>query len=305
MKTLALENVSVRFGKVQALSSATVSVEAGQVLMLAGPNGAGKSTLTRVLLGLVRPNSGILRVDGEVCTVNNKFKQSIGYLPEAVSFSDSLTGKQVLRFFARARGASSKSVPAALERVGLAHAAGRSVRGYSKGMRQRLGLAVAIVGEPTLLILDEPTGGLDTEGLSVLWSILAEWREKKRMVFMASHQLAMLERRVDKIGVFRDGKLLACDSPSALRTSAALKQKAVMILSENADDGVEEFVKAVKAWEHCTVEREGRTLTVHLKQGKLLELMDIRAQHPDAIEGLETQEPTLDMIYERLLEQPA
>lgn len=305
MKTLELEKVSVRFGKVQALSSATVSLEAGQVLMLAGPNGAGKSTLTRVLLGLVRPNAGVLRVDGEVCPVNNKFKKSIGYLPEAVSFSDSLTGKQVLRFFARARGVSTKTVPGVLERVGLRHAAGRSIRGYSKGMRQRLGLAVAIIGEPTLLILDEPTGGLDSEGLTVLWSLLAEWREKKRMVFMASHQLAMFERRVDKIGVFRDGKLLACDSPKELRTSAALKQKAVLSLSENSEHGVEEFVKDVEAWEHCTIEREGHVLTVLLEQGRLLELMDIRARHPDAVKGIETQEPTLDMIYERLLEQPA
>ncbi|MCP4444406.1 MAG: ABC transporter ATP-binding protein [Myxococcales bacterium] len=305
MKTLALEKVTVRFGTLYALSSASVSLEAGQVLMLVGPNGAGKTTLTRVLLGLVRPNAGVVRVDGEVCPINNKFKKSIGYLPEAVSFSDSLSGKQVLRFFARARGVSSKAVPGVLDRVGLKHAAGRSVRGYSKGMRQRLGLAVAIIGEPKLLILDEPTGGLDTEGLSVLWSILAEWREKKRMVFMASHQLAMLERRVDKMGVFLDGKLLACDSPAELRASVGLKQKAVLSLSEDSNDGVEEFVEAVEDWKHGIGKLVGNNLTVHLEEGKLLELMDIRARHPNAVKGIQTQEPTLDMIYERLLEIPA
>ena len=303
MKELVLEKVSVRFGTVQALCSATVSVSAGQVLMLVGPNGAGKSTLTRVLLGLVRPNSGILRVDGVQRSVNNDFKKSIGYLPENVAFSESLTGRQVLRFFARARGVARKSVQSVLERVGLGHAAGRSVRGYSKGMRQRLGLAVAILGEPELLILDEPTGGLDTEGLSVLWSVLSEWREKNRIVFMASHQIALLERRVDKVGVFRAGKLLACGSPKELRSDAALKQCATLQLSSDPENGANDFVKEVEVWDRCTSQRQDGELTIQLEQGALLELMDIRGRYPKAVTALQTQDPTLDMVYERLLEQ--
>lgn len=303
MKELALEKVSVHFGKVQALSSASVSVSAGQVLMLVGPNGAGKSTLTRVLLGLVRPSAGVLRIDGKEQPVNNHFKKSLGYLPEAVAFSESLSGRQVLRFFARARGVSQKAVQPVLERVGLGHAAGRSVRGYSKGMRQRLGLAVAILGEPELLILDEPTGGLDTEGLSVLWSILAQWRQKNKMVFMASHQIDMLERRVDKICVFRGGKVLAAGSPFDLRASVHLKQRAILELSSDPDHEVLSLVEAVQAWESVSVLHQDATLTVDLDPGDLLSLMDIRGRYPKAVIGLHVQEPTLDMVYERLLEQ--
>ncbi len=305
MKTLELENISVRFGSVQALSSATVKVEAGQILMLIGPNGAGKSTLTRVLLGLVRPQSGVLRVDGEISAINNQFKTSLGYMPEAVAFSESLHGRQVLRFFAWARGVPNKAIGKVLSRVGLSHAAGRPVRGYSKGMRQRLGLAVAILGDPQLLILDEPTGGLDTEGLSVLWSILAEWREKKRMVFMASHQLALMERRIDTIGVFRNGKLLASGSPLELRKSANLRQRAIFTLSGESEeaDSVHTLVSTIADWDQCSSKREDNKLVIDLKQGALLKLMDIRGAHKDAVTDLQIQDPTLDMVYERLLEQ--
>ncbi len=305
MKELALENISVRFGAVKALEAASVKVSAGQVLMMVGPNGAGKSTLTRVLLGLIRPQTGVVKVDGKTQAINNQFKKSLGYLPEAVAFSETLRGRQVLRFFAWARGVPRKSIDKVLERVGLTHAAGRPVRGYSKGMRQRLGLAVAILGDPELLILDEPTGGLDTEGLSVLWSILSEWQDKGRIVFMASHQLALLERRVDTICVFQSGKLLASGSPQELREVAGLRQKAILGLSEEVADAqqVRDFVTEIEAWQPCTARHDDSQLVVELEQGNLLGLMDIRGRHGKAVTDFEVHDPTLDMVYEQLLEQ--
>src|SRR5690606_20909685 len=133
--------------------------------------------------------------------VPNALRERLGYLPEAPALSENLTGRQVMRFFASARGVSSRRVEEVLERVGLAQAAGRSVGGYSRGMRQRLGLGVAILAEPDLLVLDEPTGGLDQQGLTLLWSVLAEWRERGRTVLVTTHDLALIERRADQLYV--------------------------------------------------------------------------------------------------------
>ena len=163
--------------------------------------------MMRVLLGLVRPQGGSVTADGRATRVDNRFKAALSYLPEAVAFHENLTGLDVVRFFARARGVSAKRAEQALERVGLAHARRRAVRGYSRGMRQRLGLAAAILPESPLLILDEPTGGLDQEGLSVLWSVLEEWRAAGRMVLLSAHDLALLERRVDRMCVVRSGRV--------------------------------------------------------------------------------------------------
>jgi Cu-processing system ATP-binding protein len=243
VKELRLEHVSVRFGKVHALSDVSIGVRAGEALMLVGPNGAGKTTFMRVLLGLVRPESGTLTVDGAARSADNDLKRRIGYLPEAVAFSENLTGLQVLKFFARARKVSNKRVDEVLERVGLAHAARRRVRGYSRGMRQRLGLAIAIMPDPELLILDEPTGGLDQEGLSVLWSVMGEWRARDRMILLATHDIALLERRVDRMCLFRAGTVLADDKPEQLRQTAGLPQRVTMELNEQANGQVSGLVR--------------------------------------------------------------
>ena len=303
MKSLRLEEVAVRFGSVRALKGVELGVEAGQAVMLVGPNGAGKSTLMRVLLGLVRPDAGRVRLDGAEVTVDNAFKRHLGYLPEAIAFSENLTGKQVLRFFARARGVKRARLPVVLERVGLTHAAGRAVKGYSRGMRQRLGLAVAILSEPELLILDEPTGGLDQEGLTVLWSVISEWREKGRMILVAAHDLALLERRVDRMCVLRAGEVVANDSPGKLRHAVGLPHRVHMKLAAVEGDEVGALLSALRGFEGCLDARqEGDSLDAEVASEALLGFMDLRARHPGVVIGLRVEEPPLDMVYDHLLE---
>lgn len=302
MKSLALRDISVRFGPVEALKGASVELTAGESLMLIGPNGAGKSTLIKVLLGLVQPQAGSLHVDGKPASVDNRLKTQLGYLPEAVAFSESLTGRQVLRFFARARRVDRARVAAVLELVGLTAAADRRVRGYSRGMRQRLGLGVAILSEPALLILDEPTGGLDQEGLAVLWSILEEWRERGRLVLLSSHDLALLERRVDRVCVLRAGVVLADGHPDELRRQVDLPHMVRFHVAPGANGVSQEFLAAIQARGFGSAARIGEDIEVELAASELLELMDIRAKFPQAVDALRVEEPTLDVVYERLLE---
>lgn len=303
MNSLALSDISVRFGAVQALAGVGLTIGKGETVMMVGPNGAGKTTLARVLLGLVRPQQGTITLDGKPHAVDRTFKAQLGYLPEAVAFSDNLKGRQVLRFFARARGVPVKQADLALERVGLSHAANRAVRGYSRGMRQRLGIAVAILAAPELLILDEPTGGLDQEGLAVLWSVLAEWRDKGRMVLLSSHQLALLERRIDRLCVFRAGHVVATGTPASLREQAGVRQRVSLSLAPDAPEEVAAFVAAVKAWDGASTEVADHCLVCETAGDGLLPLMDIRGRFTRAVTAMSVEEPTLEMVYERLLER--
>ncbi len=226
---LAVNDLAVRFGTVRALGGVSLELAPGEVSVLAGPNGAGKSTLMSVLLGLVRANAGEVLYNGHpVAGVGQlaslEFRERLGYMPEAVAFSEGLSGREILGFFASARGVSANRVEATLETVGLAHAAHRRVGGYSRGMRQRLGLGVAILHTPDVLVLDEPTGGLDQQGLQVLWAVLEEWREAGRIVLLSTHELALIERRADKLFVLVDGTLRAHGTPDELRAQSGLEQ---------------------------------------------------------------------------------
>src|SRR5574340_875785 len=156
-----------RYGEVQAVDGVDLRVEAGQVFGLIGHNGAGKSTLFKMMLGLLPASAGDIRIDGQSVTGPGfrAVRRRLGYLPENVVFYDNLSGLETLAFFARLKGVNRAECGPLLERVGLSAAADRRVKGYSKGMRQRLGFAQSLLGKPRLLFLDEPTTGLDPEGI--------------------------------------------------------------------------------------------------------------------------------------------
>ncbi len=301
MREVQARGVEVRFGALQVLDDVSVQLGAGRVMMLVGPNGAGKSTLMKVLLGLVRPDHAIFEVDGQRTSIDNEWKRHIGYLPEAVAFSENLSGRQLLRFFARARGVAVGRVDETLERVGLAQAGRRKVRGYSRGMRQRLGLAVAILSTPDLLILDEPTVGLDQEGLSVLWSVIDEWRETGRMVLASSHDLALMERRVDEICVLRAGRVIAHGTTDDLRRVARLPHRIWLETGEAADARVDLLCEAMRKWGKGKIERHTDRILCELPQDAILELVEIQSGFPGVVVGIRVEEPTLDLVYDQLL----
>lgn len=302
MNRIRARGLSVSFSGLRALDDVSISLEAGRVTMLVGPNGAGKSTLIKVLLGLIRPDHGVLEIDDRVVSIDHSWKSRIGYLPEAVAFSENLSGQQVLHFFARARGVSRQRVREVLELVGLEDARGRRVRGYSRGMRQRLGLGVAILSTPEFLILDEPTSGLDQEGLSVLWQVLQEWREAGRWVLVSSHDLALMERRIDELCVLRSGRLLAQGNKEDLRRAAQLPHRVWFDVEGTEEDRIQVLCGAMEKWGKGRVERLDGRLCVEVPQDSILDLMEIQSGFPGAVRGLRVEEPTLDLVYEKLLE---
>lgn len=269
--------------------------------MLVGPNGAGKSTLLKVLLGLVSSSTGTLCLDGVVQGNHRYLKESLGYLPENVAFSEMLTGAQVLSFFAHARNISKARCKEVLEQVGLSHASGRLVRGYSRGMRQRLGLAIAILTKPSLLVLDEPTGGLDQEGLSVLWDVLSSWRAAGKMVLLSTHDIALLERRVDHVCVLQAGKIRAQGSPTSLRNEVGLPVK--VSLSFLSEKGLKKASshKVLQPWIFLE-ETTTTSLCLHIPPVELVSFVKQQPFFSEDLCHLRIEEPTLDEVYEKILE---
>jgi len=216
---ITLRGVRKHYGALHAVDGVDLDVPEGQILGLIGHNGAGKSTLFKMMLGLVAPTAGEIRVAGAPIAGRGAraARRQLGYLPENVVLYDNLDGLETLRFFARLKGASLAQCPQLLERVGLAHAGRRPVREYSKGMRQRLGFAQALLGSPRVLFLDEPTNGLDPQAIRDFYARLRELQAGGVTVVITSHILAELQERVDRLAILASGRLQAVGSVQALR----------------------------------------------------------------------------------------
>jgi len=219
---IELRDVRRRFGEVQALDGVSLAIDAGRMVGLIGHNGAGKSTLFKVMLGLLAPDSGQVLVDGAPLAgpALREARRRIGYLPETFATYDNLSGLEVLRLFADLKRAPRAACGEVLERVGLAGAARRAVRGYSKGMRQRLGFAQVLLGAPDLVFLDEPTNGLDPQGIHDFYRILRELQAGGATVIITSHILAEIQDRVDRLVILQGGRVAAQGSLEQLRAGA-------------------------------------------------------------------------------------
>lgn len=209
------------YGSVHALDGLTLSIPRGGVYGVLGPNGAGKSTLFRTLLGLIRPTSGeALVMGGRIGDV--AASRRMGSMIETPRFPPYMTARQVLTWLSQAHGlkADKAKVSAWLERVGLSEAADRKVRGFSVGMLQRLGVAIALITEPELVILDEPTSGMDPPGIQEMRALIRSLADRDGItVILASHQLLEVQRVCDRVAIMNKGRLVREGAVSELTAS--------------------------------------------------------------------------------------
>ena len=216
---VSLRGVTKHYGALHAVDGVDLDIARGEIFGLIGHNGAGKSTLFKMMLGLVPATSGEILVGG--ASVRGRgfraARRHLGYLPENVVLYDNLNGLETLRFFAKLKGAPLAQCQPALERVGLAHAGKRPVREYSKGMRQRLGFAQALLGAPQVLFLDEPTSGLDPQAIRDFYATLRGLQAEGVTIIITSHILAELQERVGRLAILSAGKVQAVGSVQALR----------------------------------------------------------------------------------------
>jgi ABC-2 type transport system ATP-binding protein len=209
MSTIAVEALTKRYGAVTAVDDLTFRLAPGRITGFLGPNGAGKSTTIRVLLGLAAPTSGRVTIDGRRYAQLRDPLRHVGAVLDANVFHPGRSGRTALRITARSAGIPDARVEEVLDLVGLGNAARRRVGGYSLGMRQRLALAQALLGDPETLVLDEPATGLDPEGVHWLRGLLRRLAADGRTVFVSSHLLAELAQTVDDVVVINRGRLVA------------------------------------------------------------------------------------------------
>jgi len=216
---IVARGVRKHYGPIHAVDGVDLEVRSGELFGLIGHNGAGKSTMFKMMLGLIPLTAGEIRIDGAPVPGSDfrAVRRKVGYLPENVVLYDNLTGAETLDFFARLKGVSPANNAALLERVGLMHAARRRVREYSKGMRQRLGFAQALLGKPRILFLDEPTTGLDPEAIRGFYAILRQLKSEGVTMVITSHILAEIQERVDRLAIMAAGKVQATGTVQALR----------------------------------------------------------------------------------------
>jgi len=212
MGVIEMSSLTKRYGRLTAVDNLTLSVDEGSIFGFLGPNGAGKTTTIKMLVGLTHPTSGTATVgDHDIIRESVKVREIVGVLPDPIGFYDNLTARQTLNFFRELRrGSECYSVDETLQMFGLDNVADRKLGTFSRGIKQRLGLAQAIMHKPRVLLLDEPTGGLDPSGMRAFHSLLKRINgEMGVTIFLSTHVLATVDELCNHIGIIRKGKLAA------------------------------------------------------------------------------------------------
>ena len=290
-----LENVSKSYGHVEAVKNVTFSINKGELFGLIGPNGAGKTTLFKMLLGLLKPTSGTIRVMGsDVSEVwSREVRAHTGYLPENIAFYDHLTGLETLNFYAKLKGAPRREVKELLDLVGMTEASTRKVGEYSKGMRQRIGLAQALLSKPKILFLDEPTTGLDPEGIGAFYKILHDVKEREVTIVLTSHILKEIQDRVDCLGIIGSGKLVASGSIKELRGALGLRSTMRVLVRDKAEVIRDAAIRAGGEIDSI----KGKLLIVNCPNGSKMVLLKELMKEGNLIDDIEFHEPSLEDVF--------
>jgi Cu-processing system ATP-binding protein len=285
--TLTLQCLTKTYGTQVALSDVSLTVAPGERVALLGHNGAGKSTMMKIILGLIAYDSGTLQVSG-AAPGSSQARRSVAYLPENAAFHPALTGLEQMHHYLALRGEKGSLAMGLLERVGLGPAARRRIGTYSKGMRQRVGLAQTLIGKPRLLVLDEPTSGLDPVSRRDFYELLDGLAADGASILLSSHALTEVEARTDRILILSGGVLVAEGTLADLRRIAALP----VAFHVTPRPGAEAIVAA--ALPEAMVQG---TLNLTCAQSDKLALLARITALGDQVADIEILPPSLEDIY--------
>ena len=298
------------YGEKRAVDNLYLTVGKGEVFGLLGPNGAGKTTTVLMLLGLTEPTEGFAWIDGHDCIREPiAVKRIVGYLPDNVGFYNDLTGRENLRFTGRLNGLSGdfleQRIEELLERVGMTEAADKKAGTYSRGMKQRLGVADVLMKDPKVIIMDEPTLGIDPQGMRELLELIRQLAEEdKRTIMISSHQLQQIQQVCDRVGIFVKGKLIACGPIETLGQQLEKKGHFVTeIQSEPMDERLPQLLESIETVK--AVNREGQSLIIDSTEDIRKEMGRRLVEQGYALLGLKQKGGELDEIYRQYFEQEA
>lgn len=292
---IKVENALKYFDGTRAVNGIDLEVREGEVYGLIGHNGAGKSTLIRIMLGLIKPDAGEVHIMGSPARGEGfrEVRRSIGYLPENITFYPNLSGLETMQFFAGLKGADPESCIVLLEKVGLGDVVRRPVRGYSKGMCQRLGFAQALLGNPRILFLDEPTSGLDPGGIRQFYDMLAELKLDDVTVILSSHNLAEIQSRLDRLALIRLGNLQAAGTVQDLHNALTLP---VQIRLGFLKEGGNTVQNLLSGFPGCSLKLDGTQGTIKCASGQKMKILAALMSLPEVVD-VHIREPSLEDVY--------
>ena len=299
INAIELTGVSKCYGDKTVVRDVDLTIHAGERLVMIGHNGAGKTTLMKLMLGLTRPSGGRVQTLGvDPATAATSQRQTLGYVPESVAFHSAMKGREVLAFYAGLKGVSVSEYTDILARVGLQDAADRRVNTYSKGMRQRLGLAQAMLGQPQLLFLDEPTSGLDPSLRRQFYELIDTLSRSGTTSLISSHSLNEVEARADRIAILKNGVLVACGTVAELSAFSGLPTVVRLRVEPAAANDV-----AGKLSVAGDVHRQGDSeIELSCLGSSKMELIRRIASLGDCVQDMDIVPPRLDEIYNHYME---
>lgn len=295
MSTIIQTNqLTKSYGKSRGIVDVTFDIQEGEVFGFLGPNGAGKTTTMRVLMGLLRASSGDATIGGLDCWKRStEVKKLVGYLPGEFTFDPGLRGAQIIQYLGHLRGGVDQAYMRSLvERLGFDPS--KRFREYSRGNKQKLGLIQAFMHKPRLLILDEPTGGLDPLNQQEFYKMVAEVHAEGRTIFLSSHILPEVEHTCDRVAIIREGRLVRIDHVASLKD---IRQHDVEI--SFAGPASPEWFKNIAGVTRAEAGANEYTLQLNV-QGELTEIIQIAGQH--GATNIDTHEPSLEEIFLRFYE---
>lgn len=302
------KRLTKRYGEKTVVNQLDLSIQKGEIFGLLGPNGAGKTTTILMLLGLTEPYSGVALINGMDCARNPiEVKSIVGYLPDNVGFYSDMTGRQNLEFTGKLNGLSDEEAKGRaeelLKRVGMEEAADQKAGTYSKGMKQRLGIADVLMKDPQIIIMDEPTLGIDPEGMRELLRLMKELSEEDgRTLLISSHQLYQIQQICDRVGIFVNGNLIACGNLEDLGKQVQKENHYSMELE--ADPCDDRLLEEIRKQPGVTgVEREGNMYSIQSTsdlRGKLTEFLGMNGY---TILHMHQRGGDLDEIYRLYFEK--
>lgn len=305
---IKLEHLTKTYGDHTVVDQLNLEIKRGEVFGLLGPNGAGKSTTILMMLGLTEPTSGLAKVCGLDATRNPmRVKQKVGYLPDDVGFYEDLSGLDNLIYTARLNRISAQEAEKRawelLERVDLKEAAMKKAGKYSRGMRQRLGLADVLIKQPEVIILDEPTLGIDPEGVKELLELIQRLsREESMTVLISSHHLHQMQQICDRVGLFVQGKLLAEGNIESLAQQLFIEELVTIEMSMEVEDE-QAIIDKIKALPDVVrIEKNDQLYTIGCATDMTNTIANVAFSNGAVLTHLNRKQFGLDEIYHRYFE---
>jgi ABC-2 type transport system ATP-binding protein len=301
--SIEIRGLTKIYKDVKAVDNLSFSVRKGEIFGFLGPNGAGKTTTIKAMLGLIHVNSGDIKFNGyDIKKYDIDIKQKIGFLPERVSFYDNLTPVQTLNFFCELKGMDKSVVPSLIKDVGLEEAMNRKVGTFSKGMVQLLGVAQALIGNPSIYILDEPTAGLDARWVKIVRDKIKMLNERGATVIFSSHIMSEVEALCDRVAIINKGKLIAEDTVTNLSKYLHMKPR-LEITIKGLNGRIPNVIGNIQGVEDA--EAKNNILSITCESQIRAKVISSLEEAGLVIDNIKTIEPSLEDAFIKLIEGDA